>query len=1331
MKKIIIFIISIIFIFKSFIINAQENKNNSEKTDQAIADLGLYFPGWYVKKPDEKISKVYLALFNKDLVKKKYDTPNPVITCLDKNSDLYKKGAKLYDEILEINEKHPSLYKNSSEPFSVKLKRENQILTFQKLNPVMFGKEDALCVPEYADSICLKEFVTNTNNPDLWFRVFECCEKNNVLIFPFLEQNEGTFLRLDSLKWVIYDLEKKQKYVELKRYIKIAERHFKSVEAVLKEFPDYKITESYSQLSSIISKLNLYNKDFKDDAKIEYNLNENIGRIKNSIDIQIKQDPKNLVALNFVRSNMYYLKQEKQFEYLEKILTKLISDNYFETSDEYVLIIGEFYEYLGWIYAEQFNSKKFQKTIDEAQNWIKLKTPLTAQTRVSKKRILHLNATFALSLNLDSINIFIKKDLKNIENYLNEFELLSVEEQNQIISKDKTYLYDGYTDIANMDNIFNFTGKGISYFHFKALEEIKLRPQIGNHYKIYNYSNMLLGADKFNDDVLVNKTLLDIKNFFIEAKGKDQHLIAIKNSISVLSGFYIQRGFFAELNELMNFYDKLFVVKYTENLSQLELGAIYYYYYAKSYIERNNNNYKKSLDYLEKIVNIPYFKIDTIIYDYNYHKGKIDNLRLLVLQNILPDIFDAYYQTNQIQKIKEITKLGLNVEIDNLSYQNLEPILLVSNPMRIFNPLIFYYSQSKDKEKLEMVAKFITNNLEKIGQESTFGTSLKTPGDFTYSATELIKNNEKKLANNLYEKANYLVSKKYNDVLFNSIWRYSNTDINAATQILEGANLLESDDFFDKAFNTAQIIKNANTSKDILKGYLSKKNQSNPDISEYHNLQKELISLTKLEESTLTRTSNKILQDKFNRDFEIKKNLLDEFEQKIKKSNPEYFQSIKFEGVKLKNIQNKLQTNQAIVDYYFSEDKLAVIIIKKNSYNIHIQRIVAKDLKLLKNSIRNTLQISKAGKLIPFDLKNSYEFNKIVFLNLKKYLTNINYLFIVPNGVLNEIPLHALPETDGTNCLDCSSVQWNFSNFTFNYLTSLDKFQDNNSEDFLTVFLNDNFKKIFNEFKNVRNNSQKKESINNFVYLGIGDPDLYEKKSKKDRSVENLNLERFMVLRSFNLSGNTRSINIEDFYSPLKGSRDEILFAAKTFGQENSMVLVREDATETKIKETDLSRFNIIHFATHAEVSGAMRGLNEPFLVLSPPKVKTDKDNGLLMMNEIMQLNLNADLVILSACNTGSVEDQYSGSYSGLAKAFFVAGAKSVLVSNWFVEDTATQRLIKKFVENITQNKGNFAENLNLTMKELSKQNNQYSHPIFWAPFVFVGTDKEINKNVN
>ena len=408
----------------------------------------------------------------------------------------------------------------------------------------------------------------------------------------------------------------------------------------------------------------------------------------------------------------------------------------------------------------------------------------------------------------------------------------------------------------------------------------------------------------------------------------------------------------------------------------------------------------------------------------------------------------------------------------------------------------------------------------------------------------------------------------------------------------------------------------------------------------------------------------------------------------------------------------------------------------------------------IKNNIRNTLQISKNGKLVPFDLKNSFKLNELVFLNIKKYLENINYLFVVPHGPLNEIPIHTLPKNNGTSCTDCSNVEWNFYDYTFNYLASLDSFQDLDNDEFFAKILKENFKQVYSEFesnkdlKKIKDNTvsflsnifkspegSKNENIlqttSKIKYLGIGDPDLYVKTSKKDKTVESLNYEKLIALRSLNLNSDIRSINIQDFYSPLKSSREEIIFAAKTFGEDNSKIWLKENATETNLKETDLKNFNIIHFATHAEVSGAMKGLNEPFLVLSPPKEKSAKDNGLLMMNEIMQLNLNADLVILSACNTGSVEDEYSGSYSGLAKAFFVAGAKSVLVSNWYVEDAATQRLIQKFTENMSKDKGNFAENLNLTMKELSKQKSQYSHPIFWAPFVFVGTDLEINNKLN
>jgi hypothetical protein len=85
MKKIIIFIISIIFIFKSFIINAQENKNNLEKTDQAIADLGLYFPGWYVKKPVFEFSE------SKEEVKKK-DTSYDDLDAYQKKRDAERKA---------------------------------------------------------------------------------------------------------------------------------------------------------------------------------------------------------------------------------------------------------------------------------------------------------------------------------------------------------------------------------------------------------------------------------------------------------------------------------------------------------------------------------------------------------------------------------------------------------------------------------------------------------------------------------------------------------------------------------------------------------------------------------------------------------------------------------------------------------------------------------------------------------------------------------------------------------------------------------------------------------------------------------------------------------------------------------------------------------------------------------------------------------------------------------------------------------------------------------------------------------------------------------------
>ena len=96
--------------------------------------------------------------------------------------------------------------------------------------------------------------------------------------------------------------------------------------------------------------------------------------------------------------------------------------------------------------------------------------------------------------------------------------------------------------------------------------------------------------------------------------------------------------------------------------------------------------------------------------------------------------------------------------------------------------------------------------------------------------------------------------------------------------------------------------------------------------------------------------------------------------------------------------------------------------------------------------------------------------------------------------------------------------------------------------------------------------------------------------------------------------------------------------------------------------------YRIIHFATHGALSGEIDGNAEPGLVLTPPRIASEFDDGYLTASEIATLKLDSDWVILSACNTAAAGSANAESLSGLARAFFSAGARSLLVSHWAVE---------------------------------------------------------------
>jgi CHAT domain-containing protein len=159
-----------------------------------------------------------------------------------------------------------------------------------------------------------------------------------------------------------------------------------------------------------------------------------------------------------------------------------------------------------------------------------------------------------------------------------------------------------------------------------------------------------------------------------------------------------------------------------------------------------------------------------------------------------------------------------------------------------------------------------------------------------------------------------------------------------------------------------------------------------------------------------------------------------------------------------------------------------------------------------------------------------------------------------------------------------------------------------------------------------------------------------------------------------------------------------------------------------------LARARIVHFATHgllATETAALSGArSEPALVLTPPDKASDEDDGLLTASEVGQLKLNADWVVLSACNTASAANDLAGAeaLSGLARAFFYAGARALLVSHWAVDSEATVELITGAFDEIKRdaNVGR-AEALRRSMLALITRGGRSAHPAVWAPFIVVG----------
>ena len=168
-------------------------------------------------------------------------------------------------------------------------------------------------------------------------------------------------------------------------------------------------------------------------------------------------------------------------------------------------------------------------------------------------------------------------------------------------------------------------------------------------------------------------------------------------------------------------------------------------------------------------------------------------------------------------------------------------------------------------------------------------------------------------------------------------------------------------------------------------------------------------------------------------------------------------------------------------------------------------------------------------------------------------------------------------------------------------------------------------------------------------------------------------------------------------------------------------------ATEREVKRLsasgELAKYRMVHFATHGALAGELGKGHEPGLILTPPETASEADDGYLSASEIAALKLDADWVVLSACNTAAGGATNAEALSGLGRAFIYAGARSLLVSHWAVDSDATVKLITGAVREMSRDpKVGRSEAMRRSMLALiDKGSKEEAHPAFWAPFVVVG----------
>jgi CHAT domain-containing protein len=353
---------------------------------------------------------------------------------------------------------------------------------------------------------------------------------------------------------------------------------------------------------------------------------------------------------------------------------------------------------------------------------------------------------------------------------------------------------------------------------------------------------------------------------------------------------------------------------------------------------------------------------------------------------------------------------------------------------------------------------------------------------------------------------------------------------------------------------------------------------------------------------------------------------------------------------------------------------------------------------------------------LPFDLGRAYALYKATLGPVEDLLKN-KQLLIVPSGPLTQLPFQVLvtaPPADGG---DFKSAAWLIRDHAISVLPAVSSLKalrrigrPSTADKLLIGFGNPLLDGLDSRYAVLAKRAREKQSCAKTVWQGIAAV---------------FGLQR--GLTPMDMRSGLADVSLVRSQAPLPETADELCAVAGDLGVDEKELHLGADATEHEVKALsksgELAHYRIVHFATHAAMAGQLSVASEPGLILTPPEKASEDDDSYLSASEVAGLRLDADWVILSACNTAAGEAANAEALSGLARAFIYAGARALLVSHWAVNSNATVKLITTAMREIANGKSiGRAEALRRAMLSLiDGRDPKTAHPGDWAPFVVVG----------